>query len=122
LLLFHSRDILNQWSQAIHRWDSHQWGLIINHPCKQVINCDIQYVINLLWTLTLCTHVHELNAFSFIVQYAPPTTYANPAIPPGLEYLTMIDQLLVKQKVELLEGILDFGYLDLLLKINIVDF
>ena len=28
----------------------------------------------------------------------------NPNIPPGLEYLTMIDQLLVHQKVELLEG------------------
>lgn len=26
--------------------------------------------------------------------------------PPGLEYLTMIDQLLVQQKVELIEGIL----------------
>jgi hypothetical protein len=28
----------------------------------------------------------------------------NPNIPPGLEYLTTIDQLLVHQKVELLEG------------------
>jgi hypothetical protein len=28
----------------------------------------------------------------------------NPNIPPGLEYLTLIDQLLVHQKVELLEG------------------
>lgn len=27
-----------------------------------------------------------------------------PNCPPGLEYLTMIDQLLVHQKVELLEG------------------
>lgn len=36
----------------------------------------------------------------------PPSAYPNPAIPPGLEYLTMIDQLLVKQKVELLEGII----------------
>ncbi|KFM72046.1 Phospholipid scramblase 2, partial [Stegodyphus mimosarum] len=31
-----------------------------------------------------------------------------PVCPPGLEYLTMIDQLLVHQKVELLEAILSF--------------
>lgn len=30
----------------------------------------------------------------------------NLSCPPGLEYLTAIDQLLVHQKVELLEGIL----------------
>jgi len=30
----------------------------------------------------------------------------NPNCPPGLEYLTAIDQLLVHQKVELLEGII----------------
>lgn len=29
-----------------------------------------------------------------------------PNCPPGLEYLTMIDQLLVQQKVEVLEGTL----------------
>lgn len=29
-----------------------------------------------------------------------------PVCPPGLEYLTMIDQLIVHQKVELLEGII----------------
>ena len=28
-----------------------------------------------------------------------------PDCPPGLEYLTQIDQLLIKQQVELLEGI-----------------
>jgi hypothetical protein len=33
----------------------------------------------------------------------------NPNIPRGLEYLTMIDQLLVHQKVELLEGEMCFG-------------
>lgn len=27
-------------------------------------------------------------------------------VPPGLEYLTMVDQLLVKQQIELLEGML----------------
>ncbi|KAG8228515.1 hypothetical protein J437_LFUL008971, partial [Ladona fulva] len=31
-----------------------------------------------------------------------------PNCPPGLEYLTMIDQLLVKQKVELLEAFTGF--------------
>lgn len=31
-----------------------------------------------------------------------------PNCPPGLEYLTTIDQLLVKQKVELLEAIIGF--------------
>jgi hypothetical protein len=33
----------------------------------------------------------------------------NPNIPRGLEYLTLIDQLLVHQKVELLEGEIYFG-------------
>lgn len=33
---------------------------------------------------------------------------APPNCPPGLEYLTLVDQLLVKQKVELLEAFLDF--------------
>ena len=31
---------------------------------------------------------------------------APPGCPPGLEYLTQIDQVLVKQQVELLEGML----------------
>lgn len=34
-----------------------------------------------------------------------PVTQGPPGCPPGLEYLTQIDQLIVKQKVELLEGI-----------------
>ncbi|XP_017543305.1 phospholipid scramblase 1 [Pygocentrus nattereri] len=34
--------------------------------------------------------------------------YAPPAAPPGLEYLTQIDQILVHQKVELLEAIIGF--------------
>ena len=29
-----------------------------------------------------------------------------PGCPPGLEYLTQVDQLLVQQKVELLEGMI----------------
>ena len=33
------------------------------------------------------------------------TQYNNPNCPPGLEYLSAVDQLLVHQKVELLEGI-----------------
>lgn len=38
-----------------------------------------------------------------------PSGYANdPNVPPGLEYLTMIDQLLIKQKVELLEAFVGF--------------
>ena len=37
---------------------------------------------------------------------APPE--APPNCPPGLEYLTMIDQLLVKQKVEMLEAFTGF--------------
>ncbi len=38
-----------------------------------------------------------------------PAGYAgDPNVPPGLEYLTMIDQLLVKQKVELLEAFTGF--------------
>jgi len=32
---------------------------------------------------------------------APPVT---PGVPPGLEYLTQIDQLIVRQHIELLEG------------------
>lgn len=31
-----------------------------------------------------------------------------PNCPPGLEYLTQVDQLLVHQKVELLEGLIHF--------------
>ena len=33
-----------------------------------------------------------------------------PNCPPGLEYLTQIDQLLIKQQVELLEGMLNSVY------------
>lgn len=45
-----------------------------------------------------------------VPQYAPqpPSSYSNPSIPRGLEYLTMIDQLLVKQKIELLEAFVGF--------------
>ena len=37
---------------------------------------------------------------------APPSAPAH--CPPGLEYLTLIDQLLVKQKLEMLEAIVGF--------------
>ena len=37
----------------------------------------------------------------------PPPQY-NASCPPGLEYLSQIDQLLVKQKVELLEAFTGF--------------
>merc|ERR1719481_1688331 len=37
---------------------------------------------------------------------APPQ--APPGCPPGLQYLTMVDQLVVKQKVELLEAFTGF--------------
>ncbi|KAI4893142.1 hypothetical protein NFI96_000151, partial [Prochilodus magdalenae] len=39
--------------------------------------------------------------------YAAPH-YPSPAAPPGLEYLTQLDQILVHQKVELLEAIIGF--------------
>ena len=38
---------------------------------------------------------------------APPPQ-APPNCPPGLEYLTLVDQLLVKQKVEMLEAFVGF--------------
>lgn len=34
-----------------------------------------------------------------------------PNCPPGLEYLTMVDRILVHQKVELLEGIIYNNFL-----------
>lgn len=37
-----------------------------------------------------------------------PAPAAVPDCPPGLEYLTLVDQLLVKQKVELLEAFTGF--------------
>ena len=36
---------------------------------------------------------------------APPATYVGP---PGLEYLAMVDQLIIKQKVELVEAFIGF--------------
>lgn len=57
-------------------------------------------------------HFANLLIFFYIstVQFMPaPSGYANdPNVPPGLEYLTMIDQLLIKQKVELLEAFVGF--------------
>merc|ERR1719361_3108385 len=41
-----------------------------------------------------------------MTQQAPPIQYEAVNCPPGLEYLTQVDQLLVKQKVELLEAFL----------------
>ena len=38
------------------------------------------------------------------LQWMPPPGGAPPGCPPGLEYLTMVDQLIVKQQIELLEG------------------
>lgn len=32
-----------------------------------------------------------------------------PGCPPGLEYLTQIDQLLVNQQIEIFEGMVDFS-------------
>ena len=40
---------------------------------------------------------------SIAVIYAPAPPSSNPNIPPGLEYLTVVDQLLIEQKVEMLE-------------------
>lgn len=37
-----------------------------------------------------------------------PVPQGMPGVPPGLEYLTAIDQLLIKQKVELLETLINF--------------
>lgn len=43
-----------------------------------------------------------------IMQVQPSSNHYNPNCPPGLEYLTAIDQLLVQQKVELIEVITGF--------------
>ena len=37
-----------------------------------------------------------------------PVTQPNPHVPPGLEYLTTLDKLFIKQKVELLEALVGF--------------
>lgn len=37
-----------------------------------------------------------------------PVPQAMPGVPPGLEYLTAIDQLIIKQKVEALEALFGF--------------
>lgn len=39
-----------------------------------------------------------------IILAPPPQQQSDPNIPPGLEYLTVIDQLLVQQKIEMLEA------------------
>lgn len=39
---------------------------------------------------------------------APPQAQAPPNCPPGLEYLLHVDQLLIKQQVELLEAFTGF--------------
>ena len=41
-------------------------------------------------------------------QWAPPPPQGPPNCPPGLEYLLHVDQLLVKQQVELLEAFTGF--------------
>ena len=50
---------------------------------------------------------HCSNFFFFLAQWMPSPQVSN--CPPGLEYLTQIDQILVQQKVELLEGKLQIG-------------
>ena len=61
----------------------------------------------------LCDRGAIIRGFSFALGYPPPTgqqiqwMQAPPPpanCPPGLEYLTQVDQLLIKQQVELLEG------------------
>ncbi len=50
---------------------------------------------------------YSTNAFYFspvIFAQPPPMANRDPSIPPGLEYLTVVDQLLVEQKVEMLEA------------------
>ncbi len=47
------------------------------------------------------------------MEMAAPLAATNPNCPPGLEYLTQVDQLIVKQKVEILEifsGKAEIGY------------
>lgn len=61
--------------------------------------------------MTLKPTKKSLTASDFIFRF--PDGWMNtpqgiPNCPPGLEYLTTIDQLLVKQKVELLEAITGF--------------
>lgn len=47
----------------------------------------------------IIVHVYYINVI-FPVPYVQPI----PGCPPGLEYMTMVDQLIVQQQIELLEG------------------
>lgn len=65
-----------------------------------------------LWEVDFLLTISITDCVSISGQWAVPPTGQVPNCPPGLEYLLAVDQLLVHQKVELLEG-LRFWYIEI---------